>query len=761
MESQNQIEFIIGDYINMRKKFLSVIAVSALLLGTNLTSCAEPTTNIVVEKHFGVSITSNGNGKITTSAQVAKVGEPVTLNAIPVEGFMLGSLKINGAESVSSVKDNSLTTNMVENGILVEATFVETTYKVTIGTLEHGTISSDTAEGITGTKVNFTITPEFGYKLSEFKVNTQDQLSNVIDGHFETTIEKSDLVIAAKFTALESSDLINNLYKTVEKAMELEGQATKATKLNEKGEAISTFQKFKDDTQGTFSITTKKGYGTQCEKIVESEGKLYLIKYTLQNGKPTNPSYSEFKSNNIAKEDALNKAEQGKGFIKNNLLTSIKANGAWKVVDEELKSEKNVLTLTRHYIEYGFYIENEFVITFDDASRISSFSFKKLTAYNLKNDDNSQPMFDENGKPIFEGGKPEYSSTIAGSVKYEFGEIGTEPAESASLKLSELIANDFKVKLTDKSTGLEAHPTKLTVGHEYTIGFIDVLPKTANINDYSINYLEYNNITSENLKFNRDYNGKIYSITPLKDIEFGSIEIKAGTKTLFVSLGATTPELTTITVTPSSNTVDIQNVVSLSVSTNDIGCNSNVAFAFEGDNLGCTITKVSNNEYQLNAGNQVGVVKFRAISQQDSKIQSELITIEIAKPLTFEEKLSRTFVNNTLNSRYGYTCSSNLKINTSDGVNGTISNGSETVELTITQNEGMITGELKAPLKISLLDEQGATIEAYFNSFSASDWVVINENFEYGFGLEIDNLYKVVDGQNEPLYIRISLVPQN
>ena len=753
----------------MRKKFLSVIAVSALLLGTNLTSCAEPTpqecpvcpgptTNTVVEKHFGVSITTHGNGKITTSAQVAKAGEPVTLNALPAEGFMLSSLKINGTESVSSVKDNSLTTNMVENGILVEATFAETKYKVTIGTLEHGTISSDVDEGITGTKVNLTINPEFGYKLSEFKVNTQDQLTNVVDGHFETTIEKSDLIIAAKFTALESSDLINNLYKTVEKAMELDGQATKATKLNEKGEAVSTFQKFKDDAQGTFSITTKKGYGTQCEKFVESEGKLYLIKYTLQNGKPTNPSYSEFKSNIITKEDALNKAEQGKGFIKNNLLTSIKANGTWKVIDEELKSEKNVFTLTRHYIEYGSYVENEFIITFDDASRISSFSFKKSTAYNLKTDANSQPMFDENKKPIFEGGKPEYSSTNAGSVKYEFGEIGLEPAESTSLKLSDLIANDFKVKLTDTSTGLEVDPTKLTVGHEYTISFIDVLPQTAKINDYSVNYLEYNGVTSENLKFNTDYNGKVRSITPLKDIGYGSIEIKAGTKTLSLSLGATTPELTSIIVTTSAKFVETGTTLVLDVKANDIGCNSNVAFAFEGDNLGCTIAKVNDNQYELTPGTKTGTVSFRAISQLNSSIQSELITIEVKKPLTFEEKLSRTFVDNKFN--FNYSIVDKLTLDTTDGLNGTITNGTDTSNIEIQKTDYSTLITIITPLKVTLKDKQGVTKEVYIEAIAATDYVQIDENYNQGFGLKVNSMYELVNGQKTPLYETVSMIPE-
>ena len=74
---------------------------------------------------YSVTIALSEHGYVSSSVTTAPVGDPVTLTAHPDDNYHLSELLVNDVSVFNAVSNNTYTTQMVENGLTVQATFSE------------------------------------------------------------------------------------------------------------------------------------------------------------------------------------------------------------------------------------------------------------------------------------------------------------------------------------------------------------------------------------------------------------------------------------------------------------------------------------------------------------------------------------------------------------------------------------------------------------------------------------------------------------
>lgn len=120
-----------------------------------------------------VTITQADHGSISADKSTAKIGENVTFTVAPEANYVVSSFKVNDAD-VALDGNNQAVVVMVAGGLNVTASFELGSGTVTIGTMEHGTVTADNMTAKIGEDVTFKITSDTGYDVSFFKVNGSD-----------------------------------------------------------------------------------------------------------------------------------------------------------------------------------------------------------------------------------------------------------------------------------------------------------------------------------------------------------------------------------------------------------------------------------------------------------------------------------------------------------------------------------------------------------------------------------------------------------
>lgn len=120
-----------------------------------------------------VTITQANHGSISADKSTAKIGENVTFTVAPEANYVVSSFKVNDAD-VALDGNNQAVVVMVAGGLNVTASFELGSGTVTIGTIEHGSVTADKMTAKIGEDVTFKITSDTGYDVSSFKVNGSD-----------------------------------------------------------------------------------------------------------------------------------------------------------------------------------------------------------------------------------------------------------------------------------------------------------------------------------------------------------------------------------------------------------------------------------------------------------------------------------------------------------------------------------------------------------------------------------------------------------
>ena len=121
-----------------------------------------------------VTVTSSGNGTASASPVKAVAGAEITLSATPDKGYHLKEWQV--ISGGVSIKDNKFT--MPNNNVEIKAIFEKdvpptpTEHTVTVTSGGNGTASASHAKAVVGTEITLTATPDKGYHLKEWQVES-------------------------------------------------------------------------------------------------------------------------------------------------------------------------------------------------------------------------------------------------------------------------------------------------------------------------------------------------------------------------------------------------------------------------------------------------------------------------------------------------------------------------------------------------------------------------------------------------------------
>ena len=160
---------------------------------------------------YAITVAPTEHGTITAPAS-AEYDSPVEFTVTPDPGYVLGSIKViytQGPDEteipMSQTESGSYTFTMPDADVTVVAAFERYAYVITVAPTEHGTVSvPDVAAP--DAQVEFTVTPDAGYRLSSIKViyaqgpdETEIAMSQTGSGTYTFTMPDADVTIVAAF----------------------------------------------------------------------------------------------------------------------------------------------------------------------------------------------------------------------------------------------------------------------------------------------------------------------------------------------------------------------------------------------------------------------------------------------------------------------------------------------------------------------------------------------------------------------------------
>lgn len=170
-----------------------------------------PASNVTVSgtfqlKEYKVSITSAANGTVTANPTSAAAGTNVTLTINPNNGYTLASLKVNGTECSSFVKNNAYTFKMPSGNVTVTYSFAQAK-NVTTSAVTNGTLTVSHTQAKYNTVVTVTATPKSGYACSGVTLKVGNTTTNLrISNNKATfTMPNQDVVVSATFRAVSTT----------------------------------------------------------------------------------------------------------------------------------------------------------------------------------------------------------------------------------------------------------------------------------------------------------------------------------------------------------------------------------------------------------------------------------------------------------------------------------------------------------------------------------------------------------------------------
>lgn len=176
-----------------------------------------PAKNVTVsgvfeENTYSVNITSGSNGSVTASSSKVGVGKTVTLTITPAANYMLTSLKVDGTECVSSVKNNSYSFTMPAKNVTVTYAFVRV-YNVSVSTATNGKVTVSATSVKYNETVTVTATPNSGYACSGITLKIGNATTNLdMNGNTATfTMPSQDVVVSATFRAKSSREYVSHM----------------------------------------------------------------------------------------------------------------------------------------------------------------------------------------------------------------------------------------------------------------------------------------------------------------------------------------------------------------------------------------------------------------------------------------------------------------------------------------------------------------------------------------------------------------------
>lgn len=193
---------------------------------------------VFVKIDYTVSISKDGEGKVSLSKTSANVGDEVTVTATPATGYKLGSIKVNGTE----IDGNKF--EMPAKNTTVKVIFIKEDYTVSVRKTGEGTVNISKTSANYGDEITVTATPDSGYVLGTIKVN-----GAAIDGN--------------KFEMPDKNTIVEVTFKKVSYSI--------TVKKNGEGTVKLSKTTANADDKITIEATPAEGYEISSIKVNDSE----------------------------------------------------------------------------------------------------------------------------------------------------------------------------------------------------------------------------------------------------------------------------------------------------------------------------------------------------------------------------------------------------------------------------------------------------------------------------------------------------------
>ena len=173
----------------------------ALIATVAFAACTED----VETPKYKITVTAGENGSAASDVTEAEAGDAVTLTAVPDEGYLFGSWKVeSGDVIISDATANPLEIIMPAGDIAVSASFVEeiVLHAITVTQSENGTITvaDDLKEAAAGTSVTVTATPEAGFDIVAWTITgVEIPEENLADYSVTFTMPDAEVTVTAEF----------------------------------------------------------------------------------------------------------------------------------------------------------------------------------------------------------------------------------------------------------------------------------------------------------------------------------------------------------------------------------------------------------------------------------------------------------------------------------------------------------------------------------------------------------------------------------
>jgi hypothetical protein len=171
-----------------------------------VTAAGSYVANFETVSSHSVTVVQTEGGTINANVSTAYPGEVITLTATANSGYFFSVWDVRDANSNNiSVTDNQFV--MPNSDVTVSASFVQGC-NVTIAEVEHGTVTASATQGVPGTTITLTATPDADYFLSTWVVyQTGDVLNTVTVTNNSFVLPAYDVTVVAIFKMTEEAEI--------------------------------------------------------------------------------------------------------------------------------------------------------------------------------------------------------------------------------------------------------------------------------------------------------------------------------------------------------------------------------------------------------------------------------------------------------------------------------------------------------------------------------------------------------------------------
>ena len=215
---------------------------------------------------YTVTVTSGGNGTASASPAKAAAGTEITLTAMPNEGYHFKEWQVISGNV--TIKDNKFT--MPDSDVEVKAVFEKdapapTEFIVTVTSGGNGTASASPAKAAAGTEITLSATPDKGYHLKEWQVESPTGL----------------VITNNKFTMPDSNVEVKAIFEEDAPPAPTEHTVTVTSSGN--GTASASPVKAVAGAEITLSATPDKGYHLKEWQVISGGVSIKDNKFTMPN----------------------------------------------------------------------------------------------------------------------------------------------------------------------------------------------------------------------------------------------------------------------------------------------------------------------------------------------------------------------------------------------------------------------------------------------------------------------------------------------